>query len=118
MKYLIPLAPLVLISCRSAPPPPIVGTVVQPVVAKIECPVIAPDVNNSLDTPDCKTAAERITKYVERGMCIADVRRLVGKPLSDNGVQWKWVQGVWAHPGVTFSGGLVSQYGAATERCE
>lgn len=92
----------------------------QPVQRQVAAfPTIAPEVDNSASIPDCLTAGERIGDYVEIGMPKKDVRRLIGKPLRSKGGDnvWGWADS-GTYPGVIFSNGVVSTYGATTKWCK
>ena len=57
----------------------------KPAVARVK-----PAIDYSKDSPDCKTAGQRIAENIEVGMRQKDVVRLVGKPQWNLPGSWWW----------------------------
>jgi len=112
MKFLQTAVAAILLSACQSTPVVVAPAPVQPF------PTIAPEVNNASEVPDCVTAGERIAKYVEVGMPKTEVRRLVGKPIRDQGSSWGWAKGGYSYPGIFFSNDVVNTFGADTSICD
>ena len=51
---------------------------------------IRPDLDYSGEIPDCITAGERLAEYIQVGMTLGDVKRLVGRPFYQTPSSWSW----------------------------
>ncbi len=60
----------------------------------VTAPLVKPEIDYSSESPDCETAAQRLTDNVEVGMTLGDVRRLVGSPLYRLPTTWWWSRGL------------------------
>ena len=69
---------------------PVIEPVVQPVAKQ---PLIKPEIDYSSETPDCETAGTRLAEYIDVGMTLGDVRRLVGSPTFRLPTTWWWSRG-------------------------
>ena len=87
---------------------------------------IRPDLDFSGEIPDCITAGERLAEYIQVGMTLGDVKRLVGRPFYESPGSWRWSNNfvkdglpkVSYRLGVAHDGAKVSSLQVETFNCD